>query len=124
MVFVITLQTFLESAHIFLGPEETCKCMRYAIYVYPKRPTTRRTEHMKRLLLYQLKWPLTWYHEVGDELHIRKVDNAKPGLRHRVAKLSGIGTKHCSSEASVGYAADSQQGFDQGLIPIISVGVP
>ena len=52
------------------------------------------------------------YYEVGDELHIRKVDNAKLGLRHHVAKLSGIETKHCSSEASVDHAADSQQGFD------------
>ena len=68
-VFLITLQMLFESAHIFLGLEETRNCMRNANYVYPKRS-------------------LTWQHEGGGELHIRNIDDAKPGLRDHVGKIT------------------------------------
>ena len=79
---------------------------------------------MKRLLHYQLQRPLTLQHDVGGELHIRKIDKAKSGLRDHVAKLSRLVTKNCSPEASVDHAAEIQPAFARRLVYIISVDVP
>ena len=103
-VFAITLQILLTAACISLGLDETRKCTRYAVSVHPKRSTTRLAEHMKRLLLYRLNYLLTWQPEVVGELYIKNINHAKPRLRV--------------------HAAEIQPASDQGLIPIISVGVP